>query len=397
MIRNILALLLFINSAWAVCTKISMPTDYSVVTNGTRANLKANFTETQVRVNPCMDSVDEVRARLSGYSTNLAITSLENLRLKLDGDASGTAKLIVETSNGDSLFRVSEDSSAKFFGPVTFTAAPVFSSVTASLPLAVNGSKALITSPVTGTGSTVVMSAAPALSGTVTSSGDINGNSGKYFLDATNGRIGAGLASPAYTIQGRSAATNGQNLFGLQTSAPITVMDFVTDGAGNGIMAVRNSAGTSKIELFGGSGNINATGLVTADSISCSKFYEEGSFTSTFRGCSADPTGTAYYVRIGKHVTLSLPYFTCTADSAGAAITGLPASIQPTRAQGFPVNIVENGTNTNNTSSGFVVSGSAVRIYIGTSPSALFLSSGTRQVPGNMGSGGMTTINYLLN
>lgn len=53
-------------------------------------------------------------------------------------------------------------------GKKTFTLAPVLSSTTASLPLAVDASKNIITSPVTGTGSTIVMSASPTITGTLT-------------------------------------------------------------------------------------------------------------------------------------------------------------------------------------------------------------------------------------
>ena len=51
-------------------------------------------------------------------------------------------------------------------GVATLTAAPVFSSATASLPMFTDGSKALVSNAMTGTGS-VVMSASPTLTGTI--------------------------------------------------------------------------------------------------------------------------------------------------------------------------------------------------------------------------------------
>lgn len=53
-------------------------------------------------------------------------------------------------------------------GVQTFTAAPVLSALTASLPVVTNGSKALASATVTGTGTTIVMSASPTLTGTLT-------------------------------------------------------------------------------------------------------------------------------------------------------------------------------------------------------------------------------------
>jgi hypothetical protein len=51
-------------------------------------------------------------------------------------------------------------------GVATFTAAPVFSSATASQAVFTNGSKALVSNAITGTGN-VVMSASPTLTGTI--------------------------------------------------------------------------------------------------------------------------------------------------------------------------------------------------------------------------------------
>lgn len=198
MIRFLLCLLTLAAYVWPACTKMNMPTDYAIVTNGTRANLKANFTETQTRANACMDSTDEVRGRLSGYTGSFAVSSLENLRLRLDADASTTAKLVVETSNGDSLFRVSEDSTARIFrhltidsnltvgGISTFTGAPTYSSLTASLPVFTNGSKALTSNAMTGTGS-VMMSASPTTTGTLTGAAANFGGAVSVSSDLTVG------------------------------------------------------------------------------------------------------------------------------------------------------------------------------------------------------------------
>jgi len=53
-------------------------------------------------------------------------------------------------------------------GVTTLTAQPILSSLTASLPVSTDSSKGLISSTVTGTGTTVVLNASPTLTGTVT-------------------------------------------------------------------------------------------------------------------------------------------------------------------------------------------------------------------------------------
>lgn len=250
MIRILLALFLFANVAWAACTKINMPTDYAVVTNGTRANLKANFSETQNRVNPCMDSVDEVRGRFSGYGTNLAITSLENLRLRIDGDGSTTGIFLVETSNGDSLFRVKEDSTAKFFGDLTVagglssTGATSFPSLTASLPLALNASKQVINGAVTGTGTTQVLSISPSITGTLAAAnGTYSGTLGANGLLTATGGILPGLGADG---AGRifQSSVNGLKLRGIAGSSN----DFAIMAADNTAIFT-NPTGTTGVTL----------------------------------------------------------------------------------------------------------------------------------------------------
>lgn len=114
MIRILFALLLLASASRAVDT-LSIPTDFNSVTTGTRANLSSNFTAIGTWGNKIRDTLAPVTARMGGYTGSLVISSLSNLRLKLDADNSETARLLVESGNGDSLFRVSEDTTARFF------------------------------------------------------------------------------------------------------------------------------------------------------------------------------------------------------------------------------------------------------------------------------------------
>ena len=105
-------------------------------------------------------------------------------------------------------------------GVATFTAAPVFSSATASQAVFVNGSKALVSNAITGTGN-VVMSASPTLTGTIiaaalTASGVITGNGG--FTGALTGNVIGG------TISGTTGTFSGAvSVASLSSTAPVTL------------------------------------------------------------------------------------------------------------------------------------------------------------------------------
>ena len=59
----------------------------------------------------------------------------------------------------------------------------------------------------------------------------------------------------------------------------------------------------------------------------------EGSFTGTLTGCTTSPTGTVYYARNGRQVTLHFPALSATSNAGTMTVTGLPAHLQPTRDQ----------------------------------------------------------------
>lgn len=214
----------------------------------------------------------------------------------------------------------------------------------------------------------------------------------------TVGNASGSVTNPGTLTQTGAATFTAAPVFSSVTASQFLLVDgskALTSVAGTGSgSVVRATSPTLVTPALGAATatSIVASGNVTADSLISSKFYEEGTFTATLRGCLSDPTGTAYYTRVGKQVTLAIPYLSCTSDSAGAAITGLPASIHSARRQGFPVNWIENSTNTQNTSAGLQVDGAAVR-FILLGP---LTASGTRTLYGNHGSGGFTTITYTL-
>jgi hypothetical protein len=229
--------------AYAACSKIDLPTDFSTVASGTRANLKANFDEIDSRSDACFDSTDEVRARMSGYTGDFTITSLDNLRLRLDSDGSTAGKFVVMSSNLDSLFRVSEDTTARFFrhlaidsnltvggaatitGALTLTAAPVFTPLTASRLMATNGSKAAasvsdLTSWIAGTANQI----------TSTSDGD-----GSLTLSLPSAVTFPGSVSVTTTL----GVTGTSTMAGINASGDITTSR--SNAGGNVVLTVTNS------------------------------------------------------------------------------------------------------------------------------------------------------------
>jgi hypothetical protein len=513
--KMILALFLCLNASWAACTKIAMPTDFASVTSGTRANLKANFTEIQTRSNGCMDSVDEVRGRLTGYAGDLRITSLDNLRLRLDGDGSGTSKFLVETSNGDSLFRVSEDSAAKIFGTLAITGRTTLtdSLIGASQRLsgnlaAVNGTYSGNLAAVNGTysgtlGVTGTLTGAAAnfsgaastgalssttgaFSGPVTaastlgvvqaltvgdastSNGIVNTVRSMYFnLDSDNDGSGesfwwghnSGLTSSTKLMQlsdaGLLALTGSMTISSaLGVTGVVTLGNYVStrmpyfgaagvvsttsdltwtpgtttfataNGTYSGTLGVTGVATFTAAPVFSsvtasqilsvngskaltsvattGSGSValatsptlvtpvlgaatgtslNLSGNLTADSLVSSKFYTEGSFTATLTGVSGSTTGTAYYVRIGKQVTLVLPTLLGTSNTTACTITGLPAALNPARNQWFQASIQDNSSiiTTDLNGTGIIIQTSGV-IQLYFNGSTTFTSSGSKGI-----------------
>ena len=91
-----------------------------------------------------------------------------------------------------------------------WSTAPAISGLTASQAVFTDGSKALTSNAITGTGN-VVMSASPTLSGTAvvaaaTFSGDVNCDSGTLFVDASEDRVGVGTDVPGRILSVSGAA-----------------------------------------------------------------------------------------------------------------------------------------------------------------------------------------------
>lgn len=56
---------------------------------------------------------------------------------------------------------------------------------------------------------------------------------------------------------------------------------------------------------------------------------DTGTATLTITGCTASPTGTLTWARVGKVVTATIPAITCTSNATSFTMTGWPSAIQP--------------------------------------------------------------------
>lgn len=136
--KKIYFLLTFLISLAHSIDDVSLPTDFNTVGSGTRANLAANFTELATKFNNAMDSVEQVRALFSNYTGKLTVKSLQSILAHLDTDNNETAYFMAVDSDGDTLFYIKEDSTAKFFGPI------INSTLTASRLIASNSSQEVV-------------------------------------------------------------------------------------------------------------------------------------------------------------------------------------------------------------------------------------------------------------
>jgi hypothetical protein len=110
----------------AAVSSVSLPLDWTGAAGISRANLNLNPIALRDAHNVVVDSLNPLLLAVSGYSTSLALASNQDLILKVDADANGTHRLVVTANNVDSLLRILEDGSAKFFGTLTVAGTSTF-------------------------------------------------------------------------------------------------------------------------------------------------------------------------------------------------------------------------------------------------------------------------------
>jgi hypothetical protein len=394
---NAFRLILLLCAASFGCNYMVMPTDFSSVSAGTRANLKANFSETENKFNPCADSVHEVRSRFSGYTSSFKISSLENLRLQLDADASTTAKFILETSNGDTLFRVSEDSAAKFFGNLTIAGTSTHTgAATFASTLGVTG--------------TFTASGTANLNSTLNAAGSVNLTGGNLNINRSNS--GASVQALIWNTSNTASSDAILKLLAGGASGGDAFTDYGVNGGIHWSTGLDNSDGdayvisegiapgsSNRFKIASGgsvsiSGDLTVTSYIAADTIYSTRFHDEGPFTLTATGLTTSPTGTAYYERFGKTVTVIVPIISGTSNSNQFTLTGLPAAIRPSGSNIIYVpftGMMNNGAT--------VGTESGLSVEISNSSSLVFLINNTSTGWTSSGAKGMlrkASFTYLL-
>lgn len=141
------------------------------------------------------------------------------------------------------------------------------------------------------------------------------------------------------------------------------------------------SAGATDVSLYRGSGDmwatpdsLTVTGVIRgSDTVVAARglragggeafVYGDTSFTLTATGMTTSPTGTAYATRIGRNVTLSIPWVSGTSNSTSFLLTGIPAGWRPA----FSIEAVPLGAAVDNGSVRTVANGIMVDINAGGS------------------------------
>ena len=177
-------------------------------------------------------------------------------------------------------------------GVATMTAAPVFSSATASQAMFTDGSKALVSNAITGTGN-VVMSASPTLTGTIAAA--------SQTLSGTLGVTGATTLSAALTYGGVTLANSvtGTGSMVLATSPTLTTPALGTPASG--VLSSCTVDGTDAVGFRNIPVNSQtaAYGLVLADSGKCILHPSSDATARTF----TIPANSSVAYAIGTAIT----------------------------------------------------------------------------------------------
>jgi len=237
-------------------------------------------------------------------------------------------------------------------GIATFSAQPIFSSLTASSAVATDASKGLVSVTNTGTGNNVLATSPTITTPTISSLSSASataltlqsaGTTG--ITVATNGSVGIGTASPSdvLTVAGNDAfirvdRTANEPGIDLRVSGSTTnkgVIAVTTGGAmyfttGGNTERMRINAGAPILCLAGGSTTATGTGIAFPATQSASSDantlddYEEGTFTptaSSSSGSLTSYTSSGRYIKIGQMVWVQCGISIVTSGTAGGSLS----------------------------------------------------------------------------
>jgi len=218
-------------------------------------------------------------------------------------------------------------------------------------------------------------------------SGHINLNGatdvGSYFLNVKSGNMGisrSGGIGGALLLMGVGEINDA-------TAGNTEYMQLSHDGATAALSVLKTGTGTyrdfsiltSGVERF----RVSAAGAITLPGTLTSSAgggYEEGSFPATLTGCTTSPTGTAYYTRVGKNVTVRLPFLEATSNSIACTLTGFPAELTPTHTPCVSISVMDNGTNAIRVAT---LSGTTLSLWGSASITGPFTASGIKGIDNN--------------
>jgi len=142
----------------------------------------------------------------------------------------------------------------------------------------------------------------------------------------TTQAVGVG-SSPSYGTSGQvltSAGSTASPTWTTVSGACLTTPSFTSTIGVGSATAATTGAGVTFPATFSNSTNAN-----TLDD------YEEGTFTLTLSGCTASPTATCYYTKIGNQVTFWSGGAAGTSNTNYLRFTGVPAELVPNNTYGY--------------------------------------------------------------
>jgi hypothetical protein len=164
------------------------------------------------------------------------------------------------------------------------------------------------------------------------------------------------------------ASTTGENNVAVLYSLNSTILNAEPTWASLGTTAAAALEGVVAADIY--IANASTTpGLLN--------YYEEGTFTMTMVGCTASPTGTAYFTMVGKVVTIIIPGITGTSNANLMYFSGIPTRLSPARGvRGF-CGCYDNGAKLATPSQCRIVAGDTnIYFYPTAADSSLWTTSG---------------------
>ena len=281
----------------------------------------------------------------------------------------GIAKALYVGTTANVAGAVTLQSTLGVTGVATFSAAPIYSSLTASSAVATDASKGLVSVTNTGTGNNVLATSptlvTPALgtpsSGTVTNltgTASININGTVGATTANTGAFTTLSATGVTTVQAGTAAlpaitTTGDTNTGIFFPAADTIAfseggaeAMRIDSSGNLLVGVTSANANGGVLQLKSGITFPATQVAATDANTLDD-YEEGNWTPTDGSGAAlsFTSAVAKYTKIGKAVFVEFRVtYPSTVSASNAVIASLPFTNNNNDRDNVPVTILSGGT-----------------------------------------------------